>query len=60
MNIASTGAAQIARPQPTAAAREASEPPGPDHDGDADDAVQAAAVKAPLPQGVGKSVDKTA
>jgi hypothetical protein len=40
---------------------EAAEAPGPDHDGDSDDAgAMTQALQAALPPGVGETVDKTA
>lgn len=60
MNVSSIGA-PISGPQAATPGKEAAEAPGvPDHDGDADDSGQAPAARAPLPAGVGTSIDKIA
>lgn len=60
MNVSSIGA-PVSSPQAVAPGREAAEAPGvPDRDGDADDRGQAPIAKAPLPSGVGTSIDKIA
>lgn len=59
MNVAATSAmSSLASVTPLSPER--MEGPGPDHDGDADDAGAQAPVRAALPQGTGKIVDKTA
>ena len=61
MNVSSSGSSQAASIKATPVSKEAAEPAGaPDHDGDSDDTGVKAAPQAALPQGVGKTVNKTA
>jgi hypothetical protein len=55
MSIAAIGSAHVTPISP-----EKAEGPGPDHDGDADDAGVKAPVQAAPPPGTGTAVDKTA